>query len=68
MNIANILREEIQRRKFTPTKISKETGLPFSTVSEFTRGVREIGVDKASRIATFLGFHLKVSSEWIDSI
>lgn len=69
MDIAGLLREELQRRDMTPTTLSKGTGISFSTCSEFMRNVREIGTSKASRIATFLGFQLAIPpSEWTDSI
>ena len=58
MDVSDYLRKEIMRRGFTPTDVSRATGLPFSTVSEFVRGVREVGTDKASAIAEFLGLSL----------
>ena len=61
MDIARTLREEISRRGLTATDISREVGLPLSTVSGFLRGAQEIGTDKASKIAEYLGFTLIIS-------
>lgn len=61
MNISKILQKEIGRRGLSVTAVSEGAKVPFSTVSEFLRGEREIGADKASKIATFLGFDLVVS-------
>jgi transcriptional regulator with XRE-family HTH domain len=61
MNISKILKQEINRRGLSVTAVSEGANVPFSTVSEFLRGGREIGADKASKIATFMGFELVVS-------
>jgi transcriptional regulator with XRE-family HTH domain len=62
MSIEDLIRTEIARRGLKPTEIAAGTGLPFSTVSEFLRGIRVIGVDKASKLATFLDMDLSVSN------
>jgi transcriptional regulator with XRE-family HTH domain len=61
MDISKALRAEIERRGLTATNVAEGTGLPYSTVNEFMRGVREIGADKASKIADLLGFNLVIS-------
>ena len=63
MDIAKLLRGEIERRGLTPTELSQGVGLPFSMCSEFIRGGREIGVGKASKIGEFLGLSLSVSRQ-----
>jgi transcriptional regulator with XRE-family HTH domain len=61
MDISGLLRTEVERRGLTVTSVAEGADVPFSTVSEFLRGEREIGADKASRIAEFLGFDLTLS-------
>ena len=54
LDIGEILRNEIARHKLTCAEVVKGTGLSWSTVNDFMHAKREIGVDKASEIATFL--------------
>jgi transcriptional regulator with XRE-family HTH domain len=62
VSIEDVIRAEITRRGLTPTEIATGAELPFSTVSEFLRGIRVIGVDKASKLAAFLDMELSVSN------
>lgn len=58
MDISKTLRAEIQRRGLSVTAVAEGAEVPFSTVSEFLRDVRDVGSATASKIATFLGFEL----------
>lgn len=55
--IADVLREAIRKCGLSALRLSKETGVPQPTISEFLRG-RDIRLSRAQKIAKFLGLKL----------
>lgn len=58
MSIAETIREEVTLRRLTPADVARGSGVPYATVNEFLRDVRDIGTERASRIAEFLELEL----------
>ena len=50
MDIRKILLDEIALRGWTPMRLAKDSGVPYSTCQEFMRSNRTIGIDKASKM------------------
>ena len=58
LDIGEILRNEVAKKGLTCTEVVEATGLPWTTVNDFMHAKREIGIDKASEIATFLNLQM----------
>jgi hypothetical protein len=57
-NLASTIRAAIAADKRSQNAIAKAADVPAMTLSDFMRG-REIGIDKASRLAALLGLELR---------
>lgn len=56
--IAEQLRTAIKESGLSANQLAKATGVGQTTISGFLRG-RDIGIEKASKIAAYLGLELK---------
>ena len=50
--------ELITNKGITNYRVSKDTGIPYSTLSDWKRGISVPKVDKLQRIADYLGVSL----------
>lgn len=55
--LADKLREAIKQSGLSANQLAKETGVTQTTISGFLRG-RDMGIEKASRIAAYLKLEL----------
>lgn len=56
--LTDVLRAAIERSGLTRYRIAKETGIPESHLGRFARGDMSIRLDKADRLAAYLGLRL----------
>jgi transcriptional regulator with XRE-family HTH domain len=56
--ITEVLRAAIERSGLTRYRIAKETGIPESNLRRFARGEMSVRLDKADRLAAYLGLQL----------
>ena len=56
--ITDVLRDAIERSGLTRYRIAKETGVPESNLRRFVRGEMSVRLDKADRLAAYLGLRL----------
>jgi transcriptional regulator with XRE-family HTH domain len=56
--LTDVLRAAIERSGLTRYRIAKETGIPEGNLGRFLRGEMSIRLDKADRIAAYLGLRL----------
>lgn len=60
-DLAEKLRAAIRKSKLSCSQLSMETKVPQTTISRFLRG-KDMGIARASKIATYLGLELKRKS------
>ena len=56
--ITDVLRAAIERSGLTRYRIAKETGIPESNLRRFAGGEMSVRLDKADRLAAYLGLRL----------
>jgi hypothetical protein len=56
--MSNVLKAEIRRSGLTYYRISKGTGIDETNLGRFARGELSIRLDKADRLAAYLGLRL----------
>ncbi len=56
--ITDVLKAAIERSGLTRYRIAKETGIPESNLRRFCRGEMSVRLDKADKLAAYLGFRL----------
>jgi transcriptional regulator with XRE-family HTH domain len=56
--LTDVLRGAIERSGLTRYRIAKETGIPEGNLGRFLRGDMSIRLDKADRLAAYLGLRL----------
>ncbi len=56
--LTDVLRAAIERSGLTRYRIAKETGIPESNLRRFARGEMSVRLDKADRLAAYLGLRL----------
>lgn len=56
--LAEILRGAIRKSGLSANQLAKETGVDQTTISRFLRG-KDMGLERASKIAAYLGLELK---------
>jgi transcriptional regulator with XRE-family HTH domain len=56
--LTDVLRATIERSGLTRYRIAKETGIPEGNLGRFLRGDMSIRLDKADRLAAYLGLQL----------
>ena len=56
--IVDQLKAAIEASEATPYRIAKETGVPAPTLSRFLNGERDIRLETAATLATYLGLEL----------
>jgi transcriptional regulator with XRE-family HTH domain len=56
--ITEVLRAAIEQSGLTRYRIAKETGIPESNLRRFVRGEMSVRLDKADRLAAYLGLRL----------
>ena len=56
--LTDVLRAAIEQSSLTRYRIAKETGIAESNLRRFFRGEMSIRLDKADRLAAFLGLQL----------
>jgi transcriptional regulator with XRE-family HTH domain len=56
--ITDVLRAAIEQSGLTLYRVSKESGVPSSNLRRFVRGEMSVRLDKADRLAAFLGLQL----------
>jgi transcriptional regulator with XRE-family HTH domain len=56
--LTDVLRAAIERSDLTRYRIAKETGIPEGNLGRFLRGDMSIRLDKADRLAAYLGLRL----------
>jgi hypothetical protein len=56
--LTDVLRAAIERSCLTRYRIAKETGIPEGNLGRFLRGEMSIRLDKADRLAAYLGLRL----------
>lgn len=56
--LTNVLRAAIEGSGLTRYRIAKETGIPEGNLGRFLRGEMSIRLDKADRLAAYLGLRL----------
>ena len=57
LNLSQALRAAIQSSGKSANEIAQATGVPQTTISRFIRG-KDMGIDRASKIAAYLGLWL----------
>jgi ribosome-binding protein aMBF1 (putative translation factor) len=58
LTITDVLRAAIERSGLTRYRIAKETGIPESNLRRFCRGEMSVRLDKADKLAAYLGLRL----------
>jgi transcriptional regulator with XRE-family HTH domain len=56
--ITDVLRAAIEQSGLTLYRVGKESGVPSSNLRRFVRGEMSVRLDKADRLAAYLGLHL----------
>lgn len=56
--LADKLRNAIERSGISANELAKATGVPQTTISRFLRG-KDMGIHRAGKIAKYLGLELK---------
>jgi transcriptional regulator with XRE-family HTH domain len=56
--ISDVLRDAIEQSGLTRYRIAKDSGIPESNLRRFIRGEMSIRLDKADRLAAYLGLRL----------
>jgi hypothetical protein len=56
--ISDVLRDAIERSGLTHYRIAKDSGIPESNLRRFIRGEMSVRLDKADRLAAYLGLRL----------
>jgi predicted transcriptional regulator len=58
-DMAEQLRKAIRESGYTRYELSKQTGIPQSTLSRFANGITDLNITTASRLTAFLGLELR---------
>lgn len=56
--LAETLRDAIRKSGLSANELAQKTGIKQTTISGFLRG-RDMGIERASKIAKYLGFELR---------
>ena len=56
--LTDVLRAAIEQSGLTRYRIAKETGIPESHLGRFVRGKMSVRLDKADKLAAYLGLQL----------
>lgn len=56
--LADALRDAIRKSGLSANELAQQTGIKQTTISGFLRG-RDMGIERASKIAKHLGFELR---------
>lgn len=61
MNIGEQMRALRLKRKLSQTKLSEQTGVAISTISEIESGLRNVEMATVSKLLTALGGTIKIA-------
>jgi hypothetical protein len=56
--LTDVLKAAVERSRLTHYRIGRDSGIPESSLLRFMRGETSLRLDRADRLAAYLGLHL----------